>query len=118
MDEKKASAGQPAKVTVACLDKNDHMSRKIKLSLDGREFANLSGGEAVTREIAAGEHRLRADNTFLPKTVKFTVESGEHIQFETWNRAGFGSWMIEIFGSGPLYLVLERVNRKPPSIQT
>ena len=99
-----------------------YLGRGIEVSLDGEELKTLKAGLAFTMKIEPGHHRLRADNTFQSKTVEFDVQPGEQVQYRTWNRKGFGSWMIEILGAGPLYLVLERVDPielpTPPSPAT
>ena len=103
------AASQPARLRVSHPDEGGFLRRPIHLSLDDKQFAVLSSGKETIIEIEPGHHRLRADNTFLPKTVEFDVEAGEQVSYTTWNRRGFGSWMIEIFGAGPLYLVIQRV---------
>jgi len=106
-------ASKSARLRVSHPDEGGFLRRPIHLSLDDKQFAVLISGKEVIIEIEPGHHRLRADNTFLPKTVEFDVEAGEQVSYATWNRRGFGSWMIEIFGAGPLYLVIKRVEDDP-----
>lgn len=100
-----------AKLIISHPDEGDYTSRIIHLSLDGKRFTSLKSGKTVTLKIHPGEHILLADNTFKKKTAQFVANDGEEIRFVTRNRSGFGSSMIGIFGSGPLYLVLERENQ-------
>jgi hypothetical protein len=99
-----------ARLTISHSDEGDYTSRIIHLSLDGKKISSLKSGKSVTLEIKPGEHTLQADNTFKKKKESFTAGAGEDVRFVTRNRSGFGSSMIGIFGSGPLYLVLEREN--------
>jgi hypothetical protein len=98
------------KLIISHTDEGDYTSRIIHLSLDGKKFTSLKSGKTITLKINPGEHTLLADNTFKKKTAQFAARAGEEIRFVTRNRSGFGSSMIGIFGSGPLYLVLEREN--------
>ena len=88
--------------------------RQIVVSLDGEPLATLLFGDEVTREIAPGEHRLRAHNTLFWKTVDLTLAAGEHARFAVVNRAGMGTFsLLGLLGVGPLYLTFER--QPPPS---
>lgn len=89
-------------------DEGDYMARGIKLALDGRDLTILKSGKAIVVEVETGHHRLRVDNTFYPKTVEFNVKAGEQVHYRIWNRRGFGSWMVEVLGAGPMYLAIER----------
>ena len=106
--EEKDLYSQPARLKVSHPDEGGYLRREIHLSLDGKEFVILKSGRDAVTEIAPGHHSLRANNTFLSKAVEFDTRPGEQVHYKTWNRKGFGSWMIEILGSGPLYLVIER----------
>ena len=96
-------------------DEGGHLRRSISFALDRLEPAVLKSGKHFIKEISPGHHRLRIDNTFLTKTVEFDVKPGEQAHFKAWNRKGFGSWLIEIVGSGPLYLSVERLEDEPAS---
>jgi hypothetical protein len=109
-EDVKRSDAVAAKLTVLHADEGDYTSRIIHLSLDGRKLASLKSGKSITLEIKQGEHTLQADNTLKKKKETFEARPGEEVRFVTRNRSGFGSSLIAIFGSGPLYLVLEREN--------
>ena len=99
-----------ATVTVRRQSRRDVGYREIYVSLDEKELAILRHGEEVTREVAPGQHRLKAHNTLFRKTIDFSVNVGEHVSFIAINRAGFGTYSVLAFfmGGGPLYLTLER----------
>jgi len=71
-------------------------------------------GETVIREIPAGSHRLRFDNTWVKKTVEFEAADGEEVAYNVINRAGrFTWWMVGALGAGPMYLTIDRVPASP-----
>jgi len=105
----------PCRITVTRRHATDVRDRQIVVSLDGEPLATLLFGEAVTREIAAGAHRVRAHNTLFWKTRDFELSPGEHARFEVVNEAGLGTYsLLGLLGAGPLYLTLERVGRQTP----
>ena len=65
-------------------------------------------GQAATRELPPGSHRLKADNTLFWKTVPFDVGPGEEVRFVVANRKGPGSGILLLVGA-PLYYL--RVSR-------
>ncbi len=97
-----------ALLTVRRPVEGDIGQRQVVLTLDGDRLGVLLVGQSLTREIPAGHHRLRADNTLLRKTVDFSAEPGAHVRFATANREGFGSWLVWVLGAGPIYVALER----------
>jgi hypothetical protein len=103
-------SGEHATVTVTRNLPSDVGQRQIYVSLDGERVATLLFGQSVTREIAPGRHRIRANNTLVWKTLSFDVAPGEHVDFVLANRAGRGSFSaLAIMGVGPLFLTFERV---------
>ena len=100
----------PARVTIERNSAADVKQRQVIVKLDGEEFATLLHGETVTREIAAGEHRLKFDNTWVWKNVDLKLAEEEHARFRVINRAGkLTWWMVALLGAGPMYLTVERV---------
>jgi hypothetical protein len=86
----------------------DAQQRQVILSLDGEPLATLLYGQSVTREVPAGRHYLRANNTLVWKTVGFDALPGAHIRFTIVNRAAPGMlWMIALLGAGPMYVTIE-----------
>ena len=103
--------GASARLTVTRNTPTDVKVRQVVLSLDGEELATLLYGESVTRELAPGEHRLRAHNTLVWKTVDFDIKAGEHVRFRVINRPGPGTYaLLSLLGTGPIYLTLEHVH--------
>jgi hypothetical protein len=73
-------------------------------------------GQTVSREIPAGSHRLRFDNTWVKKTVEFKSADGDEVNYNVINRPGrFTWWMVAVLGAGPMYLTIERVAAESPS---
>jgi hypothetical protein len=98
-----------SRLTVSRNSPADVQQRQVIVKLDGEPFAILLFGQTVTREIPAGSHRLRFDNTWVKKTVEFKAVDGEEVNYSVINRAGrFTWWMVAVLGAGPMYLTVER----------
>ena len=105
-----------ARITISRKDPKDVRDRQIVVSLDGEPFATLLFGNEASRDVAPGEHRLRAHNTLFWKTLEVSVAPGEHARFSVVNRAGMGTYsLLGLLGVGPLYLTFER---QPPPTAT
>ena len=87
---------------------DNYLARGIKLTLDGTYLMLLRNGKEIVLEVEPGHHCLLIDNTLHTKTLEFDVEAGEQVYYRIWNKRGFGSWLIDLFGSGPMYLAVER----------
>lgn len=98
-----------ASITVSRTSPEDCGIREVFVSVDGGEIAILAPGDAVTHEIPAGAHRIRAHNTLFWKTHDIVLKPGEHARFRAINRAGWGSFgILMVLGAAPLYLTFER----------
>jgi hypothetical protein len=105
--------GWKSAITIRRQSKDDVGYREIFVSIDGESLGYLSHGDAMTREIAPGTHRLYVHNTLFRKQVDLTLQVGEHATFSTSNKEGMGTYSVWAFligflGAGPLYLTLER----------
>jgi hypothetical protein len=98
-----------ATITVSRQSPDDAGIREIFVSVDGEQIAILHSGEAVTHDLPAGPHRLRAHNTLFWKTHEIVLRPGEHARFAAANTAGWGSFgFLMMLGAAPLYLRFER----------
>jgi len=97
-----------ARLTVSRDASDDVGDRQIVLSLDSEHWTTLLFGQAATRELPPGSHRLKADNTLFWKTVPFDVGPGEEVRFVVANRKGPASGILLLVGA-PLYYL--RVSR-------
>lgn len=98
-----------ARITITRRHEKDVRDRQIVLSIDGQPLATLLFGQQVSREVAAGSHRLKAHNTLFWRNLDVELKPGEHAQFIAVNRAGSGTLsLLGILGVGPLYLTFER----------
>src|SRR5262245_37678056 len=68
-------------VTISRNHQTDVKLRQVVARLDGGTKTTLFYGDSITLEVSPGTHRLRAHNTLVWRTVKFTVEAGEHLEF-------------------------------------
>lgn len=99
----------PASVTVVRQHADDIKQRQVIVWLDGERIATLMFGDAVTRDLDVGRHRLRVSNTLFWKTVEFEVKSGEQVRFDIINHAGRLTYpMLAFIGVGPVYLTVRR----------
>jgi Fe-S cluster assembly scaffold protein SufB len=73
----------------------DEQSRQILCDVDGVRVGQLLFGQTLTREIPAGTHAFKANNTLVWKTVPFEARPGEHVQFTVWNEP-MGGWFMRL----------------------
>ena len=97
-----------ARLTVSRDASDDVGDRQIVLSLDSEHWTTLLFGQAATRELPPGSHRLKADNTLFWKTVPFDVGPGEEVRFVVANRKGPGSGILLLLGAPLYYLRISR----------
>jgi len=104
-----ASTEPEARVTIVRTSPKDNEKRVMIAKLDDAAFATLSYGKKASRVVAPGPHTLRVDNTFVWKTLRFEIASGQHITFQLINRSGRFTWMlVSLLGAGPMYISIER----------
>jgi hypothetical protein len=97
-----------ARLTVHRSSAEDARQRQVILSLDGNEIATLLYDQHTTREIPAGRHRLRANNTLVWKTIEFDAAPGDDLHVTIVNRAAPGMLaLVALFGAGPMYVTME-----------
>ena len=98
-----------ARVTVTRNSPVDAQERQVVVSIDGVKAATLMFGDAVTREVEPGRHRLRVHNTLVWKTAHVDLKEGETASFTVVNRPGGSTnGLLTILGARPLYLDLTR----------
>jgi hypothetical protein len=101
--------GNTALLTIRRDSPQDVGYRQVIFSLDDQRIGQLLYGRTLSREVAAGHHRLKANNTLFWKTVEFNAEPGDHIRFRVTNYARTGFYFIlGLFGAAPLFLKIER----------
>lgn len=100
-----------ASITVRRRSPEDVGFREVYVSVDGEQIAVLRDGEAITHELPAGPHRVRAHNTLFWRTHDVVLQPGQHARFKVANRAGWGSFgLLMVLGAAPVYLTFEREN--------
>lgn len=108
MSTKATNEDGKALLRVTHQDEGDYMARGIKLALNGHDLGAVKSGKTITLEVEPGNHSLRVDNTFHAKTVDFEAKPDEQVHYRIWNKRGFGSWMVDMLGAGPMYLAIEK----------
>lgn len=100
----------PATLTVNRNSPEDAQQREIIVKLDGEQIAELTYGQSVIKEIAAGPHTLLVDNTWNKQSAQFTAGEGDSICFVAKNSSSrFAEFLLMVFGAGPLRVSLERL---------
>jgi len=101
--------GGDARITVRRDSPEDAGFREVIVSIDSEQVAILRHGDAITTEVKAGAHRLRAHNTLFWRTHDLVLKPGEHARFVAVNRAGWGTFsLLFLLGAMPVYLTFER----------
>jgi hypothetical protein len=99
---------RPTRLTIHRTSDQDCRDRQVIFSLDGERIGQLLFGQALTRDIEPGTHRLRANNTLVWKTVEFLAPAGAHVHFTCINYAPKGMlYMLGMFGVSPLFVALK-----------
>lgn len=97
------------RVTLTRTSARDYGQRQVFVRIDDGPRIALVFDESLTLELPPGRHRLRAHNTLVWRTVDFTVEMGEHLEFQLVNHGNWVTMMLLMWlGTGPLYLSIER----------
>jgi hypothetical protein len=98
-EETARGAPATARLTIHRTAEWDEQTRQILCSIDGAYAGQLLFGQTMTREIPAGSHRLKANNTLVWKTVPFEAAPGEHVHFTVWNEqmGGFFARLLFVF---------------------
>jgi len=96
-------------ITISRQHDADVQQRQILVCLDRGKTVTLMFGQKLTQEVKPGSHVLKVNNTLFWKTIRFTVEAGEHLEFVVVNRAGpMTLSFLALVGVAPLYLTVER----------
>jgi hypothetical protein len=96
-------------ITIRRTSNNDVQQRQIIVKLDGENVGELFYGDTISVPATPGRHRLRVDNTWNWKTVELDVAAGDHLKFQTVNRAGRFTWfLVSMLGAGPIYVSIKR----------
>ena len=96
-------------VTISRQHEADARQRQVLARLDDGPTATLMFGASVTHEVQPGAHVLKVNNTLFWKTLRFTIEPGERLEFVVVNRASritFG--FLAGLGLAPLYMTIEK----------
>ena len=101
----------PSSVTVTRTSESDYKSRQLIVWIDGARVATLLWGDSITAELQPGRHSVRVSNTLVWKTLDIDLAPAEQVFLEAINRTGPGTYtMLLVFGAGPLYVTLKRMN--------
>jgi hypothetical protein len=83
--------------------------RQVFVRLDEGPQVALRYGQSLTESVEPGSHRLRVHNTFMWRTLPFTVETGEHLEFIIINYCGpIWQGIAAVLGAAPIFLKIHR----------
>jgi hypothetical protein len=88
------TAVKSAQITIGRHDADDFQDRQILVFVDNEPWGKVRYGEAVTREVAPGGHRVRVFNTLFSKTLTLDVKPGEHVRLRTGNGFPKAGWLL------------------------
>lgn len=86
-----------AQLTILRNGARDFQDRQVYLFVDDEPWGKVRYGQAVTREIAPGAHRVRAFNTLLSHTLEVNALPGEHIRLHCTNGMPTVGWLMMVF---------------------
>jgi hypothetical protein len=96
-------------VTFSRTNAHDVGVRQIFVRLDDGPPVALRFGQTLTETVEPGAHRLRVHNTLMRRTVNFTVETGEHLEFILINYCGpIWQGIAAVLGAAPIFLKVHR----------
>ncbi|MEO8480772.1 MAG: hypothetical protein ABI634_01095 [Acidobacteriota bacterium] len=96
-------------VTISRQHLEDARQRQVLARLDSGPTKTLMFGDRVTHDVQPGAHVLKMNNTLFWKTLRFTIEPGEQLEFVVVNRASrFTFGFLAGLGLAPLYMTIEK----------
>lgn len=92
-------------VTISRAHPTDVGQRQVIVRLDEGPKVRMVFGDEFTIELQPGRHKLFVHNTLFWKTLHFSIEPGEHIEFIVINTARWWTaGVVGVLGSAPLFL--------------
>lgn len=83
-----------AQLTVSRPFPDDFPDRQIFLFVDDEPWGKVRHGEAVTREVTPGRHRVRAFNTLFSRTLEVDVQPRQHVRLRCGNGFPKAGWLL------------------------
>lgn len=75
----------------------DFQDRQVYLWVDGEPWGKIKYGREVSREVPAGRHLIRANNTLLSHTLEVTLRPGEQVRVRCHNGMPPAGWLMMMF---------------------
>lgn len=88
------TAVRRAQITISRHDPDDIQDRQILLFVDDEPWGRVRYGQAITREVTPGTHRVRAFNTLFSRTLVVDVRPGEHVRLRCGNGFPKAGWLL------------------------
>ena len=102
---------EPVHLVITRNHPQDVQDRPVYLWIDGEKWDGvLKFGKTFTRDLPAGKHTIKANNTLFSTTVEFEAAEGETVRYQCENGlTGGGMVMILMMGVAYLRVRLKRV---------
>ena len=108
-------APRPVKSSQLTISRNaahDFQDRQVFVFVDGEAWGKIRYGHLMTRDIPAGTHTVRVNNTLKSHSLEFTAKPGEHVRLRCFNGMPRAGWLMMIFLHVTYLLV--RIEREEP----
>ncbi len=76
---------------------NDFQDRQVFVFVDGEAWGKIRYGQFMSREIPAGTHTVRVNNTLMSHSIEFSATPGEHVRLRCSNGMPRAGWLMMIF---------------------
>ena len=83
-----------SQLTISRNSSGDFQDRQVYIWVDGESWGKIKYGRPLSREIPAGRHRIRANNTLFNATLDFTARPGEHVRVRCHNGMPRAGWLL------------------------
>ena len=94
---KEAAKVNNAQLTISRNGASDFQDRQVYLFVDDEPWGKLRYGQALSREIAPGRHRVRAFNTLFSHTIEVDALPAEHVRLHCTNGMPTVGFLMMIF---------------------
>jgi hypothetical protein len=100
-----------AQLTISRYDGDIFADRQIYIFVDDEPWGKVRYGDAITRELKPGHHRVRAFNTLFSRTIELDLHPAEHARVRCGNGFPRAGWLLMMWLHVTYLLV--RLEREP-----
>lgn len=100
-----------SQLTVSRYDDDIFADRQIYIFVDDEPWGKVRYGDAITRELGPGRHKVRAFNTLFSRTIELDLRPAEHARVRCGNGFPRAGWFLMMWLHATYLLV--RMEREP-----